>query len=114
MLTYLIRLIKFEREIVNIESTVKDIGREIETKVTFPAAGTFVAIGNAKSFLKKKGYILGSMQRGNPIGFIKGSDCEYISKWDNMTGAEHKQLDGVILSDRFRESDVTVIFFKTE
>ena len=93
-------------------STASSLGREVcETKV-FTAHGTFTAIADAKGYLEIKNFVIGSMQRTAPIGFMDATKCCGVSKWRNMTHEEHCALDGVILSDDFREGDVTVVFFK--
>lgn len=96
---------------MDISNEVKRIGGKVKSVKKFPAHGTFLAVGDAESYLRENGYCIGSMQRNAPIGFA-GGDCEYVSKWRNMTRDEHKSLDGVILSDDFREGDVSVVFFK--
>jgi hypothetical protein len=97
---------------------------------TFKAEGDFSAFYNAESFLKDEGYCNGSMQRDSPIGFIKegkfgvddsGStiiNTKYneerymiITKWDRLSKENIDGLDGVILSDNFRNGDVHVVFF---
>jgi len=49
------------------------------------------------------------MERDAPIGF--SNKYNRISKWWNMTRDEHKLLDGVMISDDFREGGVTILFF---
>ncbi len=85
----------------------KVIYKTIKTVKTFPAVpgDTFAAHSAAVAFLKEKGYSVGSMQRGSPIGVAKG-DCD-ISKWRNL-GPDVKELDGVLVSDSFREGSVTL------
>ena len=86
----------------------KKIYKTIRTVKTFPSTGiAFEAHADAVEFLKENGYSVGSMQRDMPIGVAKGEDV-YISKWMNL-GDDVKQLDGVLLSDDFREGSVTVL-----
>jgi hypothetical protein len=48
---------------------------------------------------------------GEPIGFACGEKYNYISKWYNMRSDEHNKLDGVMISDDWREGSVDVIWF---
>ena len=45
------------------------LNRPVVHEVSFPAGGTFDAIGKAEDFLKDLGYAKGSMSGGEPIGF---------------------------------------------
>ena len=66
----------------------------------------------AEHWLRFNGYSFGSMQRGEPIGVVKGK-C-VISKWHSMTKREHRQLDGTIKAagDGFRDSAAVVTIFR--
>lgn len=78
--------------------------------VEFVPAGTFQSFYNAENYLKEMGYSIGSMEGPYPIGFSDKFD--YISKWNNMNGSEHKQLDGIMVAEGgFREGSVLVLFF---
>lgn len=83
----------------------KVLGKTLPFTKHFDADGTFGAVTNAQNFLKENGYSVGSMQRHAPIGVAKG-DVD-ISKWRNL-GPDVKDLDGVMVSDSFREGSVTV------
>lgn len=90
----------------------KDVntGRQIQFAVYFEPDGTFGAITNARTWLKLEGdYVIGSMQGDAPIGFARG--VGYIAKWRNINPSEWKELDGVLISDDFREGGVKVLFF---
>lgn len=67
---------------------------------------SFSAISDAEAWLKDNGYSVGSMERGYPIGVMKGDVS--ISKWTRMTATEHEQLDGRLSSTSFRNDDVTL------
>ena len=98
----------------NVEGITKftnKIGKEVYDIINFPAKGTFEAVGEAQNYLKKK-YVIGSMERGLPIGFADITKYDYVSKWTKMDTHEHKLLSGVIISEDFREGDVTIIFWK--
>ena len=86
------------------------LGRPVVHEVSFPAGGTFDAIGKAEDFLKDLGYARGSMSGGDPIGFAQGVD--YIAKWYNIPKEDRARLDGVIIPEHdFREGGVRVLFF---
>jgi hypothetical protein len=87
------------------------LGREILHTETFPPAGTFQAFYNAENRLKELGYTTGSMCRHEPIGFADADKCDYVAKWYNLSQDDKGQLDGVMVSDGFREGGVTIVFF---
>ncbi len=85
-------------------------GRRIQYAVYFEPSGTFGAITDARTWLKNEGeYVVGSMCGPEPLGFSKS--VEYVSKWRNMSPVDWKKLDGVIISDDFREGGVKILFF---
>ena len=86
------------------------LGRPVVHEVSFPAGGTFDAIGKAEDYLKDLGYARGSMSRDEPIGFAQGVD--YIAKWYNIGREDRARLDGVIIPEpEFREGGVRILFF---
>jgi hypothetical protein len=87
------------------------LGREILHTETFPPAGTFQAFYNAENRLKELGYTTGSMCRHEPIGFADADKCDYVAKWYNLSQDDKGQLDGVMVSDDFREGGATLVFF---
>jgi hypothetical protein len=89
----------------------KYLGREILHTETFPPAGTFKAYYAAEGRLKELGYTVGSMCRNEPIGFADGDKCAYVAKWYNMNQSEKSMLDGVMISNDFREGGATIVFF---
>lgn len=91
------------------ESVEKTINKKIVFEKTFKAGEDFAAHSEAIEFLKRFGYSVGSMQRTEPIGVALG-DCD-ISKWRNL-GPDVTELDGVMVSESFRNGDVTVYLSK--
>lgn len=89
----------------------KLLGREILHTEALPPAGTFKAFYAAEGRLKELGYTVGSMCRQEPIGFADGDKYGYVAKWYNMNQSEKNMLDGVMISDDFREGGVTIVFF---
>ena len=74
--------------------------------MTFNQTGTFEAHYAAEAWCKTNGISCGSMERGHPIGLIRGDAL--IAKWSNMTKAEQEQCDGTMTSQSFRNGPVTI------
>ena len=87
------------------------LGREIVKQITIKVEGTFSSVYKAEDKLRKMGYTIGSMCGGEPIGFADAEKYDYISKWRNMTSEEHTKLDGVMISNDWREGSVDIIWF---
>lgn len=84
-------------------------GRPVKERKTFYEKGTFNSMYRAKEWLSENGYSYGSTARDLPIGLMKG-DFE-ISKWYNLDDSDIKELDGVMISNDFREGAVELLFF---
>jgi hypothetical protein len=89
----------------------KYLGRDVVKKVNIKVEGTFSSVYEAEKQLRELGYRIGSMSWNQPIGFACGEKYDYISKWYNMTSEEHNLLDGVMISDDWREGSVDIIWF---
>ena len=87
------------------------LGREVVKKVNIKVDGTFSSVYEAEKQLRELGYTIGSMCGGEPIGFACGEKYNYISKWYNMNRDEHSLLDGVMISNDWREGSVDIIWF---
>lgn len=85
--------------------------REILQVETFRPRGTFGAYYKAYDRLKALGYTVGYMCGGEPIGFADSEKYDYIAKWINIPPHERIKVDGVMISDDFREGSVKLIFF---
>lgn len=85
-------------------------GRKVLYRESFPAAGTFQAFYSACDRLKELGYEVGSMCRNEPIGFADNNVYDYVAKWYNIDIEDRTKLDGVMLSEDFREGSVDVLF----
>jgi hypothetical protein len=79
----------------------------------YKPAGTFEAFHQAQAFLGELGYTIGSMCLQDPIGFADSDKVDYIAKWYNIEAADRAKLDGVIISDDFREGGCRILFFTT-
>jgi hypothetical protein len=96
-----------------MEIVEKYLGREIVKKETIKIEGTFESFYAAEAKLRGMGYVVGSMCASDPIGFADGDEYDYISKWHNLNPVDRKFLDGVMISDGWREGSVTIIWFAT-
>jgi len=83
------------------------IGKELGFTKTFNGTpnDNFSAYSEATTWLKEHRFDTGSMERGAPIGIAKNAD---IAKWRNLDSEDKKQLDGVMVSESFREMPVTI------
>lgn len=93
-----------------MQKTEKLHGHEIESVEEISVSGTFESVNEAMRILKERGYEIGSMSAQQPIGFAKGFD--YIAKWYNLNKSDIKKLDGVLISNDFREGSVKIVTFK--
>lgn len=100
-----------ENAISDIEKYAKQIGKKIIKTQEVSKEGTFESINEAENILKNK-YTIGVMQINNPIGFADKKKYGRISKWANMNSDEHALLNGVIISDDFRNGSVTIVWWK--
>ena len=87
------------------------LGRDVVKKVNIKVEGTFASVSEAEKQLREMKYTIGSMSGNQPIGFACGEKYRYISKWYNMNSDEHNLLDGVMISDDWREGSVNIIWF---
>lgn len=77
----------------------------------------FVALYKAMEYLKMNAMSSGSVDRDvdtmkeNPVGFMLGR-YTVPQKWHNMDTTDKKKLDGVMISDDFRNGDLKIIIFK--
>ena len=73
----------------------------------------FRASNEAEDYLKREGYVVGSMSSDYPIGFIKSKDVVSIGKWNNLSRHEIASLDGVMIpvNGDMRNGNVVVVFF---
>ena len=85
-------------------------GRKVLYSESFPAAGTFQAFYNAEARLEELGYTIGSMCCNEPIGFADDSKYNYVAKWYNINTEDRLKLDGVMISEDFREGSVNILF----
>jgi hypothetical protein len=87
------------------------LGRQIIRREKVAESGTFSSFYSAERKLKNMGYTLGSMCGSEPIGFANSKNYDYISKWRNIGMDERNKLDGVMISDDWRDGIVQIIWF---
>jgi len=79
--------------------------------VEIKPCGPFEALHMAERWLADHGYLTGSMQGPDPIGFAL--DAAYVAKWRNIPPNERKFLDGWIKPvHRFRDGGARIVFNK--
>ena len=87
------------------------LGKPLPHKHTFVGEATFAAVNAAEQFCKQRGFSVGRMCAGLPIGLKQG---DYnIQKWRNLNRADKRRLDGVMVPStgaRFRTGPVEVYF----
>lgn len=84
-------------------------GRPLDFVMDFYTPGTFASYYSATQWCYENGYSAGSMCKGLPIALKKG---DYnIAKWHNLTDSERNDVDGLLLSDDFREGSCKIIIF---
>lgn len=66
----------------------------------------FWAYYKAIEWLHKNGFSYGSMCRDEPICVMRGD--VHIAKWKNLTTEEKESSDGLLISEDFRNGDVTL------
>ena len=73
--------------------------------IVFDQTGDFAATYAAEEWCKENGYSVGTMQRGDPRGILKG-DFD-IQKWRNLNAKDRAELDGTLTGDG-RNGPVTI------
>jgi hypothetical protein len=89
------------------------LNRSVIWSREYKPTGTFEAFRAAEDFLKELGYTVGSMCLKDPIGFADADKFEYVAKWHNIDATDRASLDGVVISDDFREGGCRILFFNT-
>ena len=89
----------------------KYLGRDVVKKVNIKVEGTFSSVYEAEKQLRELGYRIGSMCGGEPIGFACEEKYEYIAKWRNIDPSDRNKVDGVMISNDWREGSVDIIWF---
>ncbi len=82
---------------------------KVVKELKFNEKGTFESLNKARCWLNENNYSDGSLCGDKPVGLLKGDF--FIAKWKNLTTEEIKELDGVMISNDFREGEVFLLFF---
>lgn len=77
---------------------------------TFTDQGDFAAYRAAESFLRARGFSVGTMQDGDPVGIIFGRQV-VVAKWRHLTQAQRDELHGLITGDAKRTGPITIEIF---
>lgn len=85
-------------------------GRKIKHIERIDVQGEFKSLWASEKWLKDNGYSYGSSCRGMPIAICK-DEYTLPQKWKNLTKAEKKSVDGILITS-FREGPATIIIFE--
>ncbi len=90
----------------------KYFNREVKEKKEFKVDGTFQSMWSAQSWLYKNGYCYGSTCAPSPfVAILKGTNYGLPQKWKNFNKDDIKAIDGVMVSNNYREGQVTIYLF---
>ena len=89
----------------------KYLGRIVKSRLDFTEPGTFQSRYAAQRYLTDYGFDYGSLDVPNPVAFVKG-EYELPWKWHNINSAGKELIDGVMVSNDWREGTVTLVFFE--
>lgn len=93
------------------ESVAALCGKTVKEIINFPTIKeSFVAFRSAKAKAEELGFNYGSMAHDMPIAL--GRNCSYIAKWYNIERYEYPRIEGVLLSEDFRDGDVQLVIFE--
>jgi hypothetical protein len=81
------------------------LGKSLPFAKTFEG-GDFAGFYAAEEWCKAHDISVGTMQREAPIGLMAGDFA--IAKWRNLSAAEIRGLDGVLIGDK-RQGPITVL-----
>jgi hypothetical protein len=106
---------KMQEKLSSKEFSKYILRREIhESKEFMISNEDFGNLYSACQFLIDNEYSYGSMSRQLPIPIQLGSDYKLHQKWYNLSEGEKKNVDGVILSDDFRNGTVKILIFNKQ
>ncbi len=86
-------------------------GRPVKEQKVFEGKGfQFGGWNKANRWLFENGFNAGTLEGYNPVGLVKGKYI-FSFKWSKLTRTQKDQLDGVMISEDFRNFPVRVILF---
>ena len=91
-------------------------GRIVKEEHIFPANGTFVAFWDAETWLKNNDYRWGSTCKNRMTGqecpvAIQKESYDLPQKWIHFDNNDKADIDGVMISDDFRNGSVKILIF---
>jgi len=105
---------------MNIYEELNKYGLEnkiIKSTKYFPSRATsFSALNDASNYVKTLNFTQGSLCESEPVGLAKKDEYDSIAKWRNISKEDRDKLNGVLLSNDFRNGAVCAVIFeeKTE
>jgi len=84
-----------------------EAGKTVGATKLFAAAGAFNAVYKAEEYAIDQGYKVGPMCRDMPM--VLSKTAGYIAKWCNISMDEYPRIEGLLLSDDFREGAVLFV-----
>jgi len=100
------------------EKTVNDIivtaGKKIGSIIHIEGTGEdFDVNTRAERKCKELGFTVGTMQRDEVRGLADANRIRVIEKWRNISSKDYCRLDGVLVSDDFRNGrDAYIVLFE--
>lgn len=95
-----------------VEEWCTALDRKAKAIVTIFADGEdFSAIHTAEDRVALLGYTPGSMCGDDPIALSCNPSITYVAKWENIKRSEWGKIDGLIISEDFRNGDVAIVLF---
>lgn len=85
-------------------------GKVVKQELQFDEKGTFQSLYAAQKWCHDNGYSYGSLARNEPVAIMKG-EYELPQKWFNISDEDRELVDGLILSNDFREGILKILLF---
>ncbi len=88
------------------------IGKTVNHMMVFQASSqqSFVALRQAEQALRERGYSYGVLCGDEPVALLN-TRGRRIAKWKNIDPSEYPLLDGMLVSDDFRDGNVSLVLF---
>jgi hypothetical protein len=96
------------------------LGRDIKKELSFKVDGTFESLYAAQRWLHENNYSYGSTSVSRstgqmlPVPIQVGKYYAFAQKWNNISKEERMTVDGVMVSNDFREGEVKVYLFNID
>ena len=97
--------------LMHVETIAKITDRDYEMVECFSSTEDFDAVNQARNYLRKQGFYIGSMCGDEPIA--ASTKVRYIAKWRNISIDDWPKIEAVMVSQDFRNGpSVFVYVFK--